>query len=79
MGLQKAIDIFKLAGKPQAELAAKVGVSPMALSNWKRRGVPPERVLDIERATGGQVSRHELRPDIYPPSGNVSVSEATDA
>jgi DNA-binding transcriptional regulator YdaS (Cro superfamily) len=28
--------------------------------------VPAERVLLIEAATGGRVSRHELRPDLYP-------------
>lgn len=37
-------------------------ITPQAISQWKK--VPAERVLDVERATG--VSRHELRPDIYP-------------
>lgn len=55
----------------QARLAAKVGVSINAVSLWvrgARRGkpIPAERVLQIERATGGAVTRHELRPDIYP-------------
>jgi len=39
-----------------------LGISSQAVSQWKR--VPAERVLDVERITG--VSRHELRPDIYP-------------
>lgn len=43
-------------------LASLLGVSPQALSQWKR--VPPLRVLDVERVTG--VPRHELRPDLYP-------------
>lgn len=36
--------------------------------NWlnRDRKVPPELVLSIERATAGKVTRHELRPDIYP-------------
>jgi DNA-binding transcriptional regulator YdaS (Cro superfamily) len=36
--------------------------------NWinRDRKVPAEFVLAIERATGGQVTRHQLRPDIYP-------------
>ncbi|MBB3771554.1 DNA-binding transcriptional regulator YdaS (Cro superfamily) [Angulomicrobium tetraedrale] len=45
-----------------AKLATLVGVSPQALSQWRR--VPPLRVLDVERVTG--VPRHELRPDLYP-------------
>jgi Putative antitoxin of bacterial toxin-antitoxin system, YdaS/YdaT len=44
------------------KLAVILGVTPGAISQWKR--VPAERVLDVERATG--VSRHTLRPDIYP-------------
>jgi len=28
--------------------------------------VPAERVLAIENATDGVISRHELRPDLYP-------------
>lgn len=47
-----------------AALAKAVGVTPMAVSQWKLRGVPAHQVLSIESATG--VSRHDLRPDIYP-------------
>lgn len=48
-------------GKALAEL---LGVTPMAVSYWKVRGVPARQALPIEKATG--VSRHELRPDLYP-------------
>ncbi|MGE0716898.1 MAG: transcriptional regulator [Alphaproteobacteria bacterium] len=53
----------------QASLARKCGVSQAHVWHWlhKTRRVPAERVLAIESATGGHVSRHELRPDIYPP------------
>jgi DNA-binding transcriptional regulator YdaS (Cro superfamily) len=35
------------------------------VSSWLMRGkLPAERVLEVEAATG--VSRHELRPDLYP-------------
>lgn len=47
-----------------AALAKAVGVSPMAVSHWKVRGVPARHVLQIESVTG--VARHELRPDLYP-------------
>lgn len=50
----------------QAKLADLLGIGQTAISNWLNResGVPAERVLKIEEATG--VSRHELRPDLYP-------------
>lgn len=43
-------------------LAKKLGISPQAISQWKE--IPVLRVLEIERITG--VSRHDLRPDVYP-------------
>jgi hypothetical protein len=46
-------------------LAMAVGVKHPTIHSWLRAGrVPAERVLAVEAATG--VSRHELRPDIYP-------------
>ncbi len=47
-----------------AALAQLLKISSQAVSQWER--TPVERVLDIERATNGAVTRHELRPDIYP-------------
>lgn len=43
-------------------LAASLNVTKQAVAQWDK--VPPLRVLDVERASG--VSRHELRPDLYP-------------
>lgn len=60
----KAIErAVEKAGGQQA-LADVCGVKYQAVQKWIRFGVPAERVLTIETATG--VSRHELRPDIYP-------------
>jgi DNA-binding transcriptional regulator YdaS (Cro superfamily) len=54
-------------------LAASCGVRYQAIQQWRRRGRPPaERVLMIEEATGGQVTRYQLRPDIYPPKSAVA-------
>jgi DNA-binding transcriptional regulator YdaS (Cro superfamily) len=62
-GLKRAIE--KCGGV--SALAARLGTTQSAVSNWLlRESLPPERVLPIEQATGGQVTRHELRPDLYP-------------
>ncbi|MFZ1625569.1 MAG: YdaS family helix-turn-helix protein [Gammaproteobacteria bacterium] len=50
----------------QSALARALGLkSQGSVSGWiARNTVPAERVLPIESLTG--VSRHELRPDLYP-------------
>lgn len=63
--LERATEI---AGS-QAKLGAIAGgVTQPAVSGWirKKRRLPAEHVLPVEAATG--VSRHDLRPDIYPRS-----------
>jgi DNA-binding transcriptional regulator YdaS (Cro superfamily) len=54
--------------KSQVAVAREVGVSPQAVSEILRRGkrVPAEWCLAIESATAGAVTRHDLRPDLYP-------------
>jgi DNA-binding transcriptional regulator YdaS (Cro superfamily) len=56
--LQKAV---KAVGSA-SELARRLDITPSAVLQWDE--VPPLRVLDVERVSG--VSRHELRPDMYP-------------
>ncbi|WP_087945443.1 transcriptional regulator [Pseudomonas chlororaphis] len=58
--LERAIAV---AGSGVA-LANAIGASPMCVSHWKARGIPARHVVKIESVTG--VSRHELRPDLYP-------------
>lgn len=61
--LQRAIDCVGGFG---ADLARALGYGgTMMVSQWRRRGVPPNRCVDIERVTGGMVTRAELRPDIF--------------
>jgi TorA maturation chaperone TorD len=52
----------------QAKLARLLGVTQPNVWHWlhKSERVPGEYVLKIEQATGGKVSRHDLRPDLYP-------------
>lgn len=64
MNENAATKAAKAAGS-QSELARRLGCTPQAVQKMCATGrVPSERVLDIEKATG--VSRHELRPDLYP-------------
>jgi DNA-binding transcriptional regulator YdaS (Cro superfamily) len=47
------------------QLATALGVQPPSVSDWitGKRSVPIERCVAIERATGGEVTRRDLRPD----------------
>lgn len=49
----------------QRALAARLNIPPVLISQWanSRRPVPAERCVEIERATGGVVTRKDLRPD----------------
>ena len=59
--------VKRLLGGSYASVGKALGgISGEAVRKWERYGVPAERVLAIEAATGYQVSRHELRPDLYP-------------
>lgn len=53
----------------QSALARALGLrSQGSVSSWiARNKIPAERVIPIEELTG--VSRHELRPDLYPIEG----------
>lgn len=61
--------VFRLLGSQRA-LAKKLGVSDEAVRRYYTR-VPAERVLQVEAAVDGQVTRHELRPDLYPPEATA--------
>lgn len=65
--LQKAI---KACGT-EAELARRIGLTAQAINQWKV--APPLRVLEIENATQGKVSRHQLRPDLYPEESEAAA------
>src|SRR5258706_10221448 len=66
--LEKAI----LQAGGVAALARAINVTPQAISQWDR--VPAERTLAVERATEGKISRHELRPDLYPAPAGIAVA-----
>ena len=62
---QALVDAVTAMGS-QAALAKLCGVAQPSVHKWIRAGkaLPAEHVLAVEAATG--ISRHELRPDIYP-------------
>ena len=59
------IDLHRMVrarGMKLIDVARGVGVNKATVTRWAQRGVPQERVLDVERVTG--ISRHALRPDL---------------
>jgi DNA-binding transcriptional regulator YdaS (Cro superfamily) len=60
--LQRAIEAYG----SQSEMARRRGVAQPTVNDWLHRmkRLPAEHVLGVEADTG--VSRHDLRPDLYP-------------
>jgi len=53
-------------GGNNADIARLLGISAAAVSRWGGV-VPPSRAIEIEKKTGGKVTRHEIRPDYFGP------------
>lgn len=77
----------KTKGVSQATFAAALteAGSPATqglISQWERGEVlvPAERIATISRVTGGLVTGHDLRPDIFgpPPAGEDGRNAASD-
>lgn len=53
-----------------SEVARMCKVRAPSVTNWRKRGIPIERCVQIERAMHGSVMRWDLRPtdwwDIWP-------------
>ena len=69
-----ALEAAITAAGGTAALARTINVTPQAISQWDR--VPAERVIAVEAATGGAVSRQDLRPDLYPAGSNSLEAES---
>lgn len=69
-------------GAPSQDQFAKLlGVTQGLVWQWLngRTRITAERCIAIERATGGQVTRYELRPDIYGPAPGIDPPLPTPA
>jgi DNA-binding transcriptional regulator YdaS (Cro superfamily) len=53
----------------QSELARRINVRQGTLWKWLIADrAPAEYCIAIERATGGKVTRYDLRPDVFGPA-----------
>ncbi|MDR5728304.1 MAG: YdaS family helix-turn-helix protein [Terriglobia bacterium] len=60
-------DYLRQSGVTQTALGRRVGVTQGMVWQWLNgSSVAAEKVLVLERATNGAVTRYELRPDLYP-------------
>lgn len=60
-------------------MARRIGTTQATVWKWLNKGLPitPKLVLAIEAATG--VSRHDLRPDLYPREVAPASTDAVSA
>lgn len=62
--LQAALEIFGT----QSAMAAAIGLRQQSVNDVFRaeREAPAKWCIPLEKATGGKITRHQLRPDLYP-------------
>lgn len=68
--IQLAINYFG----SQVALARALNLNPMAVTQWKRRGLPPKRAKEISDLTGGAIKTADLLPDFFIPTNNLADS-----
>lgn len=54
-------------GGKDVDIARLLNISPAAVSRWGGI-VPAARAIEIEKLTGGKVTRHDIRPDYFGPA-----------
>lgn len=61
--VKRAVEIFG----SQTALAQRLGVGQNVISYWlnEAKQVPPKRAVQLEAVTNGEVTRKELRPDLW--------------
>lgn len=80
IGLEALQTAIKIVGS-QALVGEACGVRQSAVSECLRNGkrVPAEWCIAIERATAGEVTRNQLRPDLYPAEREHSATTGAAA
>ena len=46
-------------------MAKALNVSYMRVQQWEKRQVPAIWAVKLEQATGGEITRAQIRPDLY--------------
>jgi DNA-binding transcriptional regulator YdaS (Cro superfamily) len=65
LGVEAAVRPFVT----KTALAKALNIHRSAISQWKFVPIwPTNRVFEIEKASGGRVSRYEMRPDVFGPA-----------
>lgn len=73
--VQRAVDHLG----SQNQLAEAMGCSQSKVS-WllvTAKQISAEDAVAIDRATGGEVTKTELRPDLWPPDRNAAITPET--
>lgn len=65
--MTKRLPILRRDRGTISKLADELGLTRPAVSRWEQ--VPASRVVAVSKITG--ISRHQLRPDIYPEPDNT--------
>ena len=80
LGMEKKTPFEKVIEKvgSQSKLADLLGLKQSTVSYWAKIGVPAERAVELETATGGLVPRWLARPDLWdaPFRGEIPSAQA---
>jgi hypothetical protein len=66
MSYQILMRHFKTPGRLAALMRQEgCGISTQAIYKWREKGIPPERVLLLEKLSCGAITRYQLLPDVF--------------
>lgn len=75
---ETALSAYIADSSRRHSLAREIGTSPQYLwqlaKRWRGRQPSPLMAVKIETATGGEVTRHDLRPDLFDPPADAAAA-----